>query len=105
MTHVQKGATPTSTEETPSVPGWVEPALDSILASLPLDADRLAPLRASYLDCLAGCGRAEDLDMEHDACRKGLLRALSDALDLTPAAARTLEQQLEKLELDISSQV
>lgn len=105
MTNVQKGATPTTTEETPSVPGWVEPALDDILATLPIEREKLAPLRASYLDCLAGCGRAEDLDMEHDACRKGLLRALTDTLSLAPAAARTLEQQLEKLELDISAQV
>ncbi|MCP1241930.1 hypothetical protein GOB86_04885 [Acetobacter lambici] len=104
MSDAEKPVTPTSTEETPSVPGWVEPALDSILATLPFAADRLAPLRASYLDCLAGCGRAGDLDMEHDACRKGLLRALTDTLGLTPDAARTLERQLEKLELDISAQ-
>ena len=104
MSEAEKPVTPTTTEDTPSVPGWVEPALDSILASLPFGADQLAPLRASYLDCLAGCGRAGDLDMEHDACRKGLLRTLTDTLNLAPAAARTLEQQLEKLELDISAQ-
>ncbi|WP_338331729.1 hypothetical protein [Acetobacter sp. LMG 32666] len=104
MSDAEKPVTPTSTEETPSVPGWVEPALDRILATLPFAADKVAPLRASYLDCLAGCGRVGDLDMEHDACRKGLLRALTDTLDLTPDAARTLERQLEKLELDISAQ-
>jgi hypothetical protein len=43
--------------------------------------------------------------MEHDACRKGFLRALVDTLGLAPDATRTLEQQLEKLELDISAQV
>ncbi|MFH7810950.1 MULTISPECIES: hypothetical protein [Acetobacter] len=105
MCDTEKPVTPTTTEETPSVPGWVEPALDSILATLPFTADKLAPLRASYLDCLAGCGRAGDLDMEHDACRKGILRALADTLGLPADAARTLEQQLEKLELDISAQV
>ncbi|MCH4027111.1 MAG: hypothetical protein LKH76_02545 [Acetobacter fabarum] len=105
MCDAEKPVTPTTTEETPSVPGWVEPALDTILATLPFAADKLAPLRASYLDCLAGCGRAGDLDMEHDACRKGFLRALVDTLGLAPDATRTLEQQLEKLELDISAQV
>ncbi|MFT8417702.1 MAG: hypothetical protein ABF636_02565 [Acetobacter sp.] len=104
MSDAQRPVTPTSTEETPTVPGWVEPALDSILADLPVGADALAPLRASYLDCLAGCGRAGDLDREHDACRKGLLRALTDTQGLAPAEARTLEQKLEKLELDISAQ-
>ncbi len=104
MSDAEKPVTPSSTEETPTVPGWVEPALDAILATLPFGADRLAPLRASYLDCLAGCGRTGDLDMEHDACRKGLLRALTDTQGLAPEAARALEQQLEKLELDISAQ-
>ncbi|CEF55189.1 hypothetical protein [Acetobacter ghanensis] len=105
MSDAERTVSPTTTEDTPSVPGWVEPALDSILATLPFAADKLAPFRASYLDCLAGCGRAGDLDMEHDACRKGLLRALTDSVGLAPDAARTLEQQLEKLELDISAQV
>ncbi|MDE7546501.1 hypothetical protein PY793_00695 [Acetobacter fabarum] len=105
MSDTEKPVTPTTTEETPSVPGWVEPALDAILATLPFAANRLAPFRASYLDCLAGCGRTGDLDMEHDSCRKGFLRALTDTLGLTPDATRTLEQQLEKLELDISAQV
>lgn len=104
MSDAERTVTPTSTEDTPSVPGWVEPALDTILAALPFGADKLAPFRASYLDCLAGCGRVQDLDMEHDACRKGLLRALIDTLALAPDAARSLEQQLEKLELDISAQ-
>ncbi|GAN70763.1 hypothetical protein [Acetobacter syzygii] len=105
MSDAERPVMPTSTEDTPSVPGWVEPALDKILATLPFGADKLAPFRASYLDCLAGCGRAGDLDMEHDACRKGMLRALTDSLGLSQTAARTLEQQLEKLELDISAQV
>ncbi|MFT8676633.1 MAG: hypothetical protein ABF990_11765 [Acetobacter sp.] len=95
--------TPSTTEETPATPGWVESSLDAILATLPYDSARLAPFRASYLDCLARCGRAADLDTEHDACRKGLLRALQDGLGLDAAGQRTLEQKLEKLELDISA--
>ena len=94
-----------TTEETPSTPGWVESSLDAILASLPYDSARLAAFRASYLDCLAGCGRTGDLDSEHDACRKGLLRALQDGLGLDLNEQRALEQKLEKLELDISADI
>lgn len=96
---------PTSTEDTPATPGWVEGSLDSILATLPVAAEKLAPFRASYLDCLAGCGRAADLDSAHDACRQGLLRALKDGLELDAETCRALEQKLEKLELDISSAI
>lgn len=98
-------ATPTGTEDTPTTPGWVEDSLDRILASLPVTADRLAPARASYLDCLAGCGRATDLDQAHDACRQGFLRALKDNLGLDASVLRTLEQKLEQMELSISSDV
>lgn len=100
-----ENAHPTSTEETPAAPGWVEDSLDRILATLPFAADKLAPFRASYLDCLAGCGRATDLDSAHDACRQGLLRALKDGLDMDAETSRALEQKLEKLELDISSAI
>lgn len=96
---------PTTTEDTPSVPGWVETTLDDILASLPVTAEKLTPLRASYLDCLATCGRATDLDSAHDACRQGLLRALKDSVGLDSTTLRALEQKLEKLELDISSAI
>ncbi|MBO1323738.1 hypothetical protein K2X14_01040 [Acetobacter sp. TBRC 12305] len=94
-----------TTEETPSTPGWVESSLDAILATLPYGGTKLAPFRASYLDCLARCGRAGDLDREHDACRKGLLRALQDGLGLDTTGQRALEQKLEKLELDISADI
>ncbi|GAN68003.1 hypothetical protein [Acetobacter orleanensis] len=97
--------TPTSTEDTPATPGWVEESLDRILASLPVTADKLAPFRASYLDCLAGCGRTTDLDQAHDACRQGFLRAVKDGLELDASTLRTLEQQLEQLELSISSDI
>ncbi|MCX2559926.1 hypothetical protein OQ252_00730 [Acetobacter farinalis] len=103
MNGADKPAAPSGTEETPAAPGWVEDSLDRILASLPFSAETLAPFRAAYLDCLAGCGRAADLDSAHDACRQGFLRALKDSLGLEPAAARTLEQKLEQLELSISS--
>ncbi|GBQ05860.1 hypothetical protein [Acetobacter cerevisiae] len=105
MNGADKPVTPSGTEDTPATPGWVEDSLDTILASLPLAAEKLAPFRASYLDCLAGCGRAADLDSAHDACRQGFLRALKDSLGLNAEAARTLEQQLEQLELSISSDV
>nr|WP_298797777.1 hypothetical protein [uncultured Acetobacter sp.] len=105
MSGADKPVTPSSTEDTPATPGWVEDSLDRILASLPFSAEKLAPLRASYLECLAGCGRAADLDSAHDACRKGFLRALKDSLGLDAEAARTLEPQLEQLELSISSDV
>lgn len=97
--------TPTSTEDTPSVPGWVEGSLDTILSGLPFAADTLAPLRGRYLDCLATCGRVADLDSEHDACRKTLLTALRNTLGLDDDALRDLERKLEKLELDISADI
>ncbi|MFT8516550.1 MAG: hypothetical protein ABF673_05715 [Acetobacter persici] len=98
-------AHPTGTEDTPATPGWVEDSLDLILASLPVAADKLASFRASYLDCLAGCGRTADLDRAHDACRQGFLRAVQDGLELDASTLRTLEQQLEQLELSISSEI
>lgn len=105
MSGAETPATPTSTEDTPATPGWVEDSLDRILATLPVAADKLAPLRAAYLDCLAGCGRTTDLDRAHDACRQGFLRAVTDSLDLDGMTLRTLEQQLEQLELSISSDI
>lgn len=105
MNGVDRPASPTTTEDTPSTPGWVESSLDAILADLPVAAEKLAALRASYLDCLAGCGRAGDLDAEHDACRSAFLGGLSSVLDLSAPDRRVLEQKLEKLELDISSNI
>jgi hypothetical protein len=105
MNGVDRPASPTTTEDTPSTPGWVESSLDAILADLPVAAEKLAALRASYLDCLAGCGRAGDLDAEHDACRGAFLGGLSSVLDLSAPDRRALEQKLEKLELDISSNI
>ncbi|MFT8368676.1 hypothetical protein [Acetobacter papayae] len=105
MNGVDRAASPTTTEDTPNAPGWVESSLDAILAGLPVAADKLAPLRASYLDCLAGCGRTQDLDAEHDACRKAFLGSLTSVLDLSAPDQRALEQKLEKLELDISSNI
>lgn len=96
---------PTTTEETPAAPGWVETTLDSILAQLPVTAEKLTPFRAAYLDCLAGCGRTTDLDSAHDSCRMALLRALKNSVSLDAPTLRTLEQNLEKLERDISSAI
>ena len=105
MNGVDRPASPTTTEDTPSTSGWVEGSLDAILAELPVTAEKLAAPRARYLDCLAGCGRAQDLDAEHDACRKAFLAELSSVLPLAAPDQRTLEQKLEKLELDISASI
>ncbi len=103
MSGTDRTVSMTSTEDTPATPGWVESSLDAILATLPFPAEKLASFRNAYLDCLAGCGRTEDLDSEHDACRKGLLLALKDGLSMDAETSRALEQKLEKLELDISA--
>ena len=42
MNGADKPVTPSGTEDTPATPGWVEDSLDTILASLPLAAEKLA---------------------------------------------------------------
>nr|WP_321985625.1 hypothetical protein [uncultured Lichenicoccus sp.] len=97
-------ATPSTTEDVPATPGWVEQGVDEILASLP-QRPSLRALRNSYLDCLASAGRTRDLDETHDRCRKRLLTALLEGEHFAPATVAALEQKLEALEAEISDNI
>ena len=97
-------ATPSSTEDVPATPGWVEQSVDDILATLP-QRPSLRALRNSYLDCLAGAGRTRDLDETHDRCRRRLLVALLEEEHLSQATVNALEQKLEALEAEISDNI
>ncbi len=101
-------ATPSTTEEVPSAPGWVEQGLDEILGDpacgLPSRPSLLGH-RNAYLDCLASSARNADLDESHDRCRRTLLAALVEQEGLPAERARVLEQKLEALEAEISERI
>lgn len=69
-------ALPTGTEDVPEAPGWAEKSVRDIFAALPTHDARIDQVRDAYLDCLAGAGRTQDLDMEHDRCRQRAITAL-----------------------------
>ncbi|POF63659.1 hypothetical protein CFR73_03750 [Novacetimonas maltaceti] len=94
---------PSTTEEAASVPGWVEKSVNDIFAALPGQGARLDTLRDAYLDCLAGAGRGEDIDTEHDNCRQALLDQVVEGKLLDTATTQALTQQLEALEADITA--
>ena len=99
---------PSSTEDVPAAPGWVEQGLDEILGDPELGLRQgpgLRHHRNAYLDCLAGAGRREDIDEEHDRCRRHLLLALTEQEGVAAGPARTLEQRLEALEAEISARI
>jgi hypothetical protein len=93
----------TTTEEAPEAPGWAEVEVDRILGEAfgETHPAGLAALRASYLDCLAGIGGAQDLDRAHDRCRKALLTGLTDA-SVPDDRRRRIDQALEALEAEIT---
>lgn len=93
----------TSTEDGPAAPGWLEPEIDKALTVLGLPADKLKPFRDSYIDCLASAPRSQDIDEAHDACRRGLLAALTPAFELDEEKIRALEQKLEAVEAQLSA--
>ena len=101
-------ATPSTTEDVPSAPGWVETGLDEILndpaSGLP-NRPSLRVHRNAYLDCLAGAGRTGDIDEAHDRCRRQLLTVLVEREGVPPELARALEQKLEALEAEISERI
>jgi hypothetical protein len=101
-------ATPTSTEDIPATPGWVEQSLDEILADPQIGLPQRPSLlrhRNTYLDCLAAAGRTSDIDEWHDRCRRDLLTALGTQEGVTPEQSRKLEQRLEALESEISARI
>jgi len=98
---------PTSTEDVPAAPGWVEPELDRILDETlgPLAArPAVRGLRNAYLDCVAGLGRGMDPDLVHDRCRRNFLQALAQE-GIADQPAGRLEQQLEALEADVTARI
>ncbi|NHN85085.1 hypothetical protein GOB93_10590 [Acetobacter musti] len=92
-----------TTEDGPSGPGWLEPEVDAAFASLGLSAAAVKPYRDSYLDCLAGVPRSQDLDVGHDACRIGLLRAMKAGVTLKDEAWQAFGQKLEAIESELTS--
>ena len=101
-------AHPTTTEDAPAAPGWVEQELDEILGDPQLGLSPRPSLRGhrnTYLDCLAAAARNEDIDEAHDRCRRHLLTALAAEESVPPDVARRLEARLEALEADISAQI
>jgi hypothetical protein len=100
-------ATPSTTEDVPAAPGWVEQAVDEIFeasSGLP-SRPSLRGHRNAYLDCLAAAGRGGDIDDQHDRCRQRLLAALVEQEGVSAELARTLEQKLEALEAEISARI
>lgn len=103
----EQPALPSTTEDTASVPGWVEKSVNDIFAALPGSGSGsgapLDALRDAYLDCLAGAGRGEDIDTEHDTCRQALLDQVTERKLLDTATTQALAQRLEALEADITA--
>ncbi|NHO32887.1 hypothetical protein [Acetobacter fallax] len=96
-------ALPGTTEDTPAAPGWLEPEVDVAFALLGLTGAGVERARDSYIDCLACVPRTMDLDVGHDACRLGLLRALKAEFTLGDDVWRAFEQKLEAIESDLTS--
>ncbi len=101
-------ATPSSTEDVPAAPGWVEQGVDEIFNDPAVGLPNRPSLRGhrnAYLDCLAAAGRGGDIDETHDRCRRALLAALVDQEAVSTELARRLEQKLEALEAEISERI
>ena len=101
----EQPALPSATEDTPEVPGWAEKSVRDIFAALPVRDTRIDAVRDVYLDCIAGAGRTEDLDMEHDRCRQRAMTALEADGLLAAAPLRDLDQRLAALEADITANI
>lgn len=99
----EQPALPTATEDTPEVPGWAEKSVRDIFAALPVTDTRLDAIRDGYLDCLAGAGRTQDLDMEHDRCRLRAIAAIGENGLLPVLQVKDLDQRLAALEADITA--
>ena len=95
---------PSTTEDVPSTPGWVERSVDEIFGELPQQPS-LAALRNAYLDCLAAARGPTDLGAAHDRCRRVLMTGLRERERLGQPALARLEQRLEALEAAITDQV
>ncbi len=92
---------PSTTEDVPATPGWVEGSVEEILSVLPPEP-ALAALRNAYLDCLAGARGPGDVDAAHDRCRRSLIEALRQR-HLGERLVRDLDQKLEAVEAELTS--
>ena len=92
---------PSTTEDAPATPGWVESELDEILGGV-AGPEGMARLRGAYLDCLAGIGGPADIDGAHDRCRARFLQGL-EAAGLDAPAREGLDHRLAALEAEISA--
>ena len=90
---------PSTTEDGPVTPGWVEQELDDAFAPLP-QRPTLATARTRYADCLAAS--RQDAEAAHDRCRRTLLAALAED-GVAPDACRALELRLEALEAELTA--
>ncbi|WP_010508139.1 hypothetical protein [Komagataeibacter europaeus] len=99
----EQPALPSATEDTPEVPGWAEKSVRDIFAALPVRDTRIDAVRDAYLDCIAGAGRTEDLDMEHDRCRQRAMTTLETDGLLPSGQLKDLDQRLAALEADITA--
>ncbi len=95
---------PSTTEDVPATPGWVEGSVDEILGSLPRRPS-LAGLRNAYLDCLAAARGPADIDDAHDRCRLALIAGLRDGERIDEPLLAELNQRLEALEAAITEEV
>ncbi len=93
---------PSTTEDVPATPGWVEGSVEEILAVLPAEP-ALAGLRNAYLDCLAGARGPGDVDAAHDRCRRTLIDALRDRQRVPAGLLQQIELALEAMEAEITS--
>lgn len=92
---------PSTTEDVPATPGWVERSVEEILAVLP-QQPALAGLRNAYLDCLAEARGPGDVDAAHDRCRRRLIEGLRQQLHLRDQLAGDLDRKLEAIEAELT---
>lgn len=93
---------PSTTEDTPATPGWVEGELDGILADALPQRPTIARLRTAYLDCLAGSAGPGDAEEAHDRCRRRFLRALRED-GVAEETVERLDHRLAALEAELST--
>ena len=93
---------PSSTEDVPATPGWVEQSVEEIFSILP-PQPAVSNLRNAYLDCLANARGPNDMDNAHDRCRRKLIGDLREQQHFGEQLLTQLEQKLEAMEAEITN--
>ena len=83
-------------EDTPTLPGWVDARLDEVFAKFPADLE-IRPYRDEYADCLARCRPPADPGAGRARCRGELISNL-ETLGLDRTVLEALNQVLEAVE-------